>query len=98
MKPKQNLLQRAGKSMKKAAPTILTCVSAAGVVMTAVLTAKATPKALRCLEEAKTAKNAENGEKLTRMETIGACWMTYGTDSDRWNRYNRVYFQCKRPK
>ncbi len=77
MKPKQNLLQRAGKSMKKAAPTILTCVSAAGVVMTAVLTAKATPKALRCLEEAKTAKNAENGEKLTRMETIGACWMTY---------------------
>lgn len=77
MKPKQNLLQRARKSMKKAAPTILTCVSAAGVVMTAVLTAKATPKALRCLEEAKTAKNAENGEKLTRMETIGACWMTY---------------------
>lgn len=77
MKSKRNLLQRAGKSLKKAAPTILTCVSAAGVVATAILTAKATPKALRCLEEAKTAKNAENGEKLTRMETIGACWMTY---------------------
>ena len=74
MKPKQNLLQKAGKSLKKSTPTILTCVSAAGVVVTAILTAKATPKALRCLEEAKSAKD---GEKLTRMEMIGACWMTY---------------------
>lgn len=34
-----------GRSLKKASPTILTCIGAAGVVATAVLAVKATPKA-----------------------------------------------------
>lgn len=77
MNTRSDLLQKVGKSLKKAAPTILTFVSATGVVVTAVLTAKATPKALKCLEDAKIEKMSENGENLTRMETIGACWMSY---------------------
>lgn len=77
MKPKRDLMQKAGKAVKKAAPTILTCIGAVGVVATAVLAVKATPKALKRIENAQEAKSAENGKKLTRMETIGACAMCY---------------------
>ena len=77
VKAKPALFQRAGKAFKKATPTILTCISAAGVVVTVVLAVKATPKALKCIEKEKEAKNAENGENLTRMETITACWRCY---------------------
>lgn len=77
VKAKPALLQRAGKAFKKATPTILTCISAAGVVVTVVLAVKATPKALKCIEKEKEAKTAENGENLTRMETIAACWRCY---------------------
>lgn len=77
MKTKPALFKRAGKAFKKATPTILTCISAAGVVVTVALAVKATPKALKCIDKAKEAKNAENGENLTRMETIGACWRCY---------------------
>lgn len=77
MKSNIGLLQKAGKALKKAAPTLLSCAGAAGVVATAVLAVKATPKALQALETAQEAKQAENGEKLTRMETIGACWTCY---------------------
>lgn len=77
VKAKPVLLKRAGKAFKKATPTILTCISAAGVVVTVVLAVKATPKALKCIEKEKEVKNPENGEKLTRMETIAACWRCY---------------------
>lgn len=77
MKPKQGLVKQAGKTLKRASPTILTCLGAIGVVATAVLAVKATPKALERIEEAKEAKSPENGEKLTRMETMAVCWPCY---------------------
>ena len=77
MNAKTTLLHGAGKAVKKAAPTILTVVSAAGVVATAALAVRATPKALKRIEAAKAVKKAENGGNLTRMETIGACWQCY---------------------
>lgn len=77
VKAKPVLFQRAGKAFKKATPTILACISAAGVVVTVVLAVKATPKALKCIEKEKEVKNPENGENLTRMETIAACWRCY---------------------
>ena len=58
---------------KKHGSTMLTVVGAVGVVSTAVLTAKATPKALQLIEEAK----EEKGEELTKMETIQAAWKPY---------------------
>lgn len=50
--------------IKRNASTILTCVGAAGVVVTSITAVKATPKALNMLEEAK----KEKGEELTRFE------------------------------
>lgn len=44
VKAKPALFKRAGKALQKAAPTILTCVGTAGVVATAVLAVRATPK------------------------------------------------------
>ena len=50
--------------VKRNASTILTYIGAAGVVITAVMSAKETPKALSLLEDAK----EEKGEKLTKWE------------------------------
>lgn len=52
--------------MKHNSPTILTCVGAIGVVTTSVMTAKATTKASKVLENAKEIK----GDELTNKEKI----------------------------
>lgn len=51
---------------KRNSATILTVVGVAGVVATSVMAVKATPKALRMIEDAK----EEKGEELTRTETF----------------------------
>lgn len=54
--------------------TILTCIGGVGVVATSVMAVKATPKALRLLEQAK----EEKGEELTVMEKVvvaGPCYI-----------------------
>lgn len=77
MNPKKDMAKQAGRFLKKASPTILSCLGAFGVVATAVLAVKATPKALERIEMAKEAKSLENCENLTRMETIATCWQCY---------------------
>ena len=52
--------------IKRNASTILASLGAAGVLATAIITAKETPKALSLLEEAKEKK----GEKLTKWEKV----------------------------
>ena len=52
--------------VKRNASTILTCIGATGVVATAVMVAKETPKALSLLEDAKEKK----GEELTKWEKV----------------------------
>ena len=59
--------------MKRHSSTILTFVGGAGVVATAILSAKATPKALLLLEEAQ----KEKGCKLTPLETVKVAWKPY---------------------
>lgn len=59
---KTTLLHGAGKAVKKAAPTILTVISAAGVVATAALAVRATPKALKRIEAAKAVKRRKMAE------------------------------------
>ena len=49
MKIPTRLVPKAERFLKKASPTILTCIGAAGVVATAVMAAKATPKALKLI-------------------------------------------------
>ena len=59
--------------LRKNGPTILTCIGAVGVVTTAALSVKATPKALQRLEEAK----EEKGEELTKFEMVKAAGPSY---------------------
>lgn len=53
--------------------TILTVLGGVGVVTTAIMAAKATPKAINILEQAK----EEKGEKLTKLETVKAVAPVY---------------------
>lgn len=67
------LLYQSKKFFKQNGSTILTCVGAVGVVVTAVMTAKATPKATRLLELAE----EEKGEDLTKLESIKVAGPVY---------------------
>lgn len=70
MKPRRNLVRKAGRTLKKASPVILTCVGAVGVAATAVLAVRATPKALRIIEQA---KNPE----ITTLDKVKLTWRCY---------------------
>lgn len=59
--------------VKRNASTILTCLGGVGVVATTITAVKATPKALRLIEEAEQNK----GEELTRWEKIKTTTTTY---------------------
>lgn len=58
---------------KKALPTVLSIIGAAGTVATAVTAVKATPKAVRILEE----RRVQKGEDLTVKEKTKAVWKCY---------------------
>lgn len=62
----RNALRCSKLFVKENAPTILTSIGGVGVVSTAVMAAKATPKAMLILEEAEN----EKGEELTRLEKV----------------------------
>lgn len=51
---------------KRNAATVLTCLGGIGVVATSIMAVKATPKALKLIEEAE----REKGEKLTKWEKV----------------------------
>lgn len=57
----------------KALPTVLSIVSVAGLAATVVTAVRATPKAVKILEERK----AEKDDKLTVKETVKATWKCY---------------------
>ena len=59
--------------LKRNSSTILTCVGAVGVAVTAIMAVKATPKAITLLENAK----EEKGEKLTKWETVKTAGPVY---------------------
>jgi hypothetical protein len=59
--------------LRRNSSTILTCVGAAGVVGTAVMAVKATPKALTLIKEAE----KEKGEKLTKLEVVKIAGPSY---------------------
>lgn len=59
-------LTKTKRWLQRGSPTILTVLGAVGVVATAVITAKETPKALKLLK----ASESEKGEELTTFEKI----------------------------
>lgn len=60
-------------TLVKRSPEILTGIGIAGMIATTVLAVKATPKALRLLDEAENEKEAN----LTIGEKVKACWKCY---------------------
>lgn len=75
MKP--GLSGKVVRAMKKATPTILTCIGAIGVVATAVLTAKATPKALELVKVDSRKIHDGDPNAATKMEAVKSCWKCY---------------------
>lgn len=59
--------------LRRNSSTILTCVSALGVAVTAIMAVKATPKALTLIENAK----EEKGEDLTKAEIVKVAGPVY---------------------
>lgn len=62
----ERLLHKSNVFLKNRGPTILTCIGAVGVIVTAVTAVKATPKALKKIEEA----SCDKGEELTKLEIV----------------------------
>lgn len=85
------LLDKSIRSLKKQSPTILTCIGAVGVVTTAVLAVRATPKALELANEEIRKQNralldeaTKNGydvcnqiDKLKPIEMVKVAWKPY---------------------
>lgn len=69
----EGLLRQTKRFCKRNASTILTTVGGVGVVATSVMAVKATPKALKSLEQAK----QEKGEDLTKFEKVKAAGPAY---------------------
>ncbi len=61
-------------AIKKHSPEILTGIGIAGMITTAVMAVRATPKALMMLEEKKRERDAE---KLTPVEAVKTAWLCY---------------------
>lgn len=61
----------------KHSPEILTGIGIAGMITTTVLAVKATPKALKLIDEKKEELGLEPDDKLTPVETVKATWKCY---------------------
>lgn len=69
-----NTFKTIRKTASKHSPEILTAIGIAGMISTTVLAVKATPKAMKLIEE----KKEEQGvNKLTPVETVKAAWKPY---------------------
>lgn len=66
-------MNKAQLFLKAHSPSILTIIGSIGVVSTAVLAVKGTPKAIKLIEEAKNTKE----DNLTVVETIKVAWKPY---------------------
>ncbi len=74
---KTGFMKRVGSAMKKASPTILTCIGAIGVVATAVLAVKATPKAVDLIRADSRKNHDGDPYAATKIEAVKSCWTCY---------------------
>lgn len=72
--PISKIAKNMGLMVRKHSPEILTGIGIAGLFTTTILAVKATPKALKLIEEA---KNNSEEETLSAGETVKACWKCY---------------------
>nr|DAW59431.1 MAG TPA: hypothetical protein [Caudoviricetes sp.] len=69
-----NFIKTVGNKLSEHSPEILTGIGITGLLSTTVLAVKATPKALRLIDEK---KEENNTDELTNMEVIKTCWKCY---------------------
>lgn len=70
------LLHKSKLYLKRSSPTILTCVGAIGVVATAVMAVKATPKAVDLIK-ANSRRDHGDPYAYTKLEAVQSCWRCY---------------------
>lgn len=66
-------IQKAGKTLKKHSPELLTGIGIAGMIFAAVSAVKATPKALQLVDE----KEIKEGKRLNNSEIVKTTWKCY---------------------
>ena len=69
-----NFIKTVGNKLSEHSPEILTGIGITGLLSTTVLAVKATPKALRLIDEK---KEENNTDELTNIEVIKTCWKCY---------------------
>lgn len=72
-----SIMKTAQVWMSKHSPEVLTGLGIAGFVTTTVLAVKATPKAVRLIEQKKKDMNLKPEDKLTVAETVKTAWKPY---------------------
>lgn len=71
-------LNTAGRALKENSPAVLSGIAVAGVIGTVVLAVKATPEAVRQIQELEQDEAAEhNREEISRKEKISVTWKLY---------------------
>lgn len=71
------LFKDVGAVLSKHSPELLTGIGIAGMITSTVLAVRATPKALKLIEQKQEELYPESTQKLTPMETIKATWKCY---------------------
>lgn len=69
--------RKAVHHLKRGSPTILTCIGAFGVITTAVLAVKATPKAIDLIRADSQKRHDGDPYASTKTEAIKSCWTCY---------------------
>lgn len=65
------------QKLTKVSPTILSCLAAAGVIGTAILAARSTPKALWKIREDSKEKHDGDPNAYTAVEAVRSAWICY---------------------
>ena len=73
----QRLAQRSKIYLRKASPTILSGLGAAGVIVTSVLAVHATPKALRKIRADSKVNHDGDPEAYSKLEAVRSAWVCY---------------------
>lgn len=71
------LLKEAQTIVSKHSPELLTGIGIAGMITTTILAVRATPKALKLIEQKQEELYPDSTEKLTPVETVQATWKCY---------------------
>lgn len=76
-KPIQRMLHKTGMSIRKYSPVALSCVASVGVIVTAIMAVKATPKAIELIHTDSKEKHDGDPNAYTKKEAIIAAWKCY---------------------